>query len=98
MPRKRIDPDSPPMTDEFLKGFRPVREAAPELIIAQEERKRSPGRPKAETTKEAVKLRLSPSVISFFRQGGRGWQTRINVALEDFVAREARRAAKRAAK
>lgn len=43
MVRKPVDPDNPPITDEFFKRFRPVREVAPELIAAQEAVKR-PGR------------------------------------------------------
>jgi uncharacterized protein (DUF4415 family) len=39
------------------------------------------GRPRAEKTKQPVSLRLDPEVIDWFRQGGEGWQTRINDAL-----------------
>jgi uncharacterized protein (DUF4415 family) len=41
----------------------------------------SRGRPKAETTKDAVSLRLDRDVIAHFRRTGRGWQGRINDAL-----------------
>jgi uncharacterized protein (DUF4415 family) len=45
------------------------------------------GRPrKAEgERKEAVSIRLSADVLSFFRSTGDGWQTRIDKALRDFV-------------
>ncbi|WP_254045375.1 BrnA antitoxin family protein [Thiohalocapsa sp. ML1] len=36
---------------------------------------RSPGRPKAESTKQAVSIRLSPEVVAYFKAGGTGWQT-----------------------
>lgn len=39
------------------------------------------GRPKAETTKTLVSLRLDPDVIEHFRKGGPGWQRRINDTL-----------------
>jgi uncharacterized protein (DUF4415 family) len=39
------------------------------------------GRPKAESTKQPVSLRLDPDVIDWFRQSGPGWQTRINDEL-----------------
>jgi uncharacterized protein (DUF4415 family) len=45
------------------------------------------GRPKKADAKEPVNLRLSPHVLAHFRAGGRGWQTRINAALESVVAR-----------
>jgi uncharacterized protein (DUF4415 family) len=49
------------------------------------------GRPKAANPKEAVSLRQSPKVLKHFRAGGRGWQTRINAALEAYVARTPKR-------
>jgi uncharacterized protein (DUF4415 family) len=39
------------------------------------------GRPKLDNPKQAIKLRLDTDVITHFRAGGRGWQTRINAAL-----------------
>ena len=38
------------------------------------------GRPKAATTKEAVKLRLDADVLAALRASDDGWQTRINDA------------------
>jgi uncharacterized protein (DUF4415 family) len=106
MERDRIDPDSPPMTDAFLEGFKPVREVAPELVVLEESVKAKRGRPPAEETKEAIKLRLSPRVLRHFRDGGPGWQTRINETLElavfgtqaEAIAQAKRLAKKRAAK
>ncbi len=46
------------------------------------------GRPPKPDAKEAVSLRLSPDVLTHFRAGGPGWQTRINAVLLDAVARE----------
>jgi len=42
---------------------------------------RPAGRPRKTAPKTAVSLRLDPDVLSFFRGGGRGWQSRINAAL-----------------
>ena len=39
------------------------------------------GRPPSEQSKRAVSLRLDPDVISWFKQGGVGWQSRMNAAL-----------------
>jgi uncharacterized protein (DUF4415 family) len=50
------------------------------------------GRPPiGERPKQAVKLRISPDVLEYFRAGGPGWQTRINATLERAVVRERRR-------
>jgi uncharacterized protein (DUF4415 family) len=39
------------------------------------------GRPKSDNPKEQVTLRLDAEVLEHFREGGAGWQTRINSAL-----------------
>ncbi|MCB1503213.1 MAG: BrnA antitoxin family protein [Bauldia sp.] len=43
------------------------------------------GRPPVATRKEAVSIRLSQDVLRHFREGGPGWQTRINEALRDWI-------------
>jgi len=45
------------------------------------------GRPKAAITKKQVSVRLSRNVITFFQKEGKGWQTRLNDALEEYVAK-----------
>ena len=50
------------------------------------EQKRVSGRPKAEETKERITIRLSPEVIAYFRATGKGWQTRMDDALKEYVA------------
>jgi len=47
------------------------------------------GRPRSESPKKAVNLRLSERVIIGFRAGGPGWQTRINAALEEWLSEHA---------
>ncbi|NBC47832.1 MAG: hypothetical protein GVY22_07560 [Gammaproteobacteria bacterium] len=44
------------------------------------------GRPKADATKQAISIRLSPEVIAYFKAGGPGWQTRIDAVLREYVA------------
>ena len=39
------------------------------------------GRPKAESPKQPVSLRLDRDVIDWFKRKGEGWQTRINDEL-----------------
>jgi uncharacterized protein (DUF4415 family) len=43
------------------------------------------GRPKADVTKERITLRVSREVSEFFRATGKGWQTRMNAALVEYV-------------
>jgi uncharacterized protein (DUF4415 family) len=39
------------------------------------------GRPKLDSPKEAIKLRLDADVLEAYRETGDGWQTRINADL-----------------
>ena len=65
------DPDSRPYTDEEWEAVKP-------LI-------RRGGRPRAENPKVHTGLRLDAEVLAAFKAGGRGWQTRINEALKDWL-------------
>jgi uncharacterized protein (DUF4415 family) len=48
------------------------------------------GRPKSAAHKLPVTVRLDPQVVEYFRASGRGWQTRVNEALADYVSRRTR--------
>jgi uncharacterized protein (DUF4415 family) len=65
------DPDTYELSDEEFKELRPVLR----------------GRPKAAVHKVHVNVRLDPEVVEFFRAAGRGWQTRMNAALAQYVKR-----------
>ncbi len=52
---------------------------------------RGPGRPRVPAPKKSVHLRLSPDVLSHFRQTGPGWQTRIDDALRKVAKLSARK-------
>jgi uncharacterized protein (DUF4415 family) len=43
------------------------------------------GRPKAASPKQQITLRLDREVLDRFRDGGEGWQSRINSALRKAV-------------
>ena len=44
------------------------------------------GRPKSAVTKERITIRLSPDVTQYFRSTGKGWQTRMDKVLREYVA------------
>jgi uncharacterized protein (DUF4415 family) len=44
------------------------------------------GRPRSTASKERITIRLSPDVLAKFRAAGRGWQTRVDLALRDWLA------------
>lgn len=43
------------------------------------------GRPPVARPKVSTTIRLSPDVIDYFKLGGRGWQTRIDKALREWI-------------
>lgn len=76
------DPDNPEVTEEELKEFRPFREVYPDLAEAID---RKLGRPRAESPKKAISIRLDQEVIDRFKATGDGWQSRMNEALRKAV-------------
>ena len=76
------DPENPEWTEEDLKRARPFAEVFPELLKGIEEMRRARGRPRLETPKKLVSLRLDQDVVEKFRATGKGWQSRINDVLK----------------
>lgn len=70
------DPGNPEMTAEEFSRLRPFSELLAEKRM---------GRPPKERPKEQVTLRYDAEVIEAFRATGRGWQTRMNDALKDWL-------------
>ena len=44
------------------------------------------GRPVSNNPKIATTVRLSPEVVAYFKAGGKGWQTRLDSILREYVA------------
>jgi uncharacterized protein (DUF4415 family) len=74
--------DNPEATEAELREFRPFREVFPELAASID---RKLGRPKADSPKKAISLRLDAEVIERFKATGDGWQSRMNEALRKAV-------------
>jgi uncharacterized protein (DUF4415 family) len=70
--------DAPELTADML--------ADAEVFKGEQFARRGPGRPKAEVTKEAISVRLDPDVLARLREGGPGWQSRINTVLRKALA------------
>jgi len=77
------------LTAEDMALFKPAAEVlTPDVYAALLDMNRQAklrGRPKAAVNKERVTLRLSPEVVQAFRASGKGWQTRVNEALREWV-------------
>ncbi len=48
------------------------------------------GRPAGTAKKTQTTVRISNEVLTFFRSSGRGWQTRMDQALKQYVAAQPR--------
>jgi uncharacterized protein (DUF4415 family) len=64
------DPDARPFTEAELAQARALR---------------SGGRPRTSAPRKNICIRLSPAVEEAFRATGKGWQTRMNAALIDWL-------------
>jgi uncharacterized protein (DUF4415 family) len=75
-PSTWVDPDdAPKLSDEFF-----VR--ADEFIGDKLVRR---GRPPSDSVKRSVTVRYDADVIAAFRSTGKGWQTRMNEALREWI-------------
>jgi uncharacterized protein (DUF4415 family) len=84
-----IDEENPEITPEELRRTRPAPDVLAELFgenVTQELLRRSRrGRPLKNEQERKVNqtLRIDPDVLEAYKQGGKGWQTRINQVLRD---------------
>jgi uncharacterized protein (DUF4415 family) len=84
------NPDSPELDDEWFKRARPAAEVLPPGVYAGlVAMRRRPGErgPQKSPVKERISIRLSRDVTEYFRATGDGWQTRIDEALRDYLAK-----------
>ena len=80
------DPDNPELTKAWFAKAKPAREFfPPDVYAALVAMKRPRGRPKAEEPKVFTGIRLDVDLLNAFKSTGKGWQTRINAALRQFM-------------
>lgn len=79
----KSDPDNHEWSDEDFRNAKPASQVLPPAIYSALVAKRSRGRPKSEETKIFTAIRLDVDVLKTFKSGGKGWQTRINEALQE---------------
>jgi uncharacterized protein (DUF4415 family) len=83
LPPEDYDPVAP-LTEAEIKRLRPAPQVFAELGIPVP---RPIGRPKADTVKRSVTIRMDQDVVDYFKASGPGWQTR----MHEVLAREARK-------
>ncbi|MCF8004293.1 MAG: BrnA antitoxin family protein [Chromatiaceae bacterium] len=80
-----FDPDNPPLEPEFWENAVFVAGGGPEAVkAALAERRRLRGPQKA-PTKIPATIPLDPDVLAGLRATGKGWQTRANAALREWL-------------
>lgn len=80
------DADNPEFSAHGFTEPRTVEEVfGPDLAQKLSAMRRPVGRPKADDPKVFTAIRLDADVISAFKATGKGWQTRINAALKDWL-------------
>ena len=80
------DQDNPELTKQWFAKARPAAEALPpQTYAALVALKRPRGRPKANATKVFTAIRLDADLVDAFKATGKGWQTRMNAALRQFI-------------
>lgn len=70
----------------FAKAKRASETFTPDAHAALAAMKRPRGRPKADETKVFTAIRLDADLLEAFKSTGKGWQTRMNAALRQYIA------------
>lgn len=86
------DLDTYELTEADFKRMRPAAEVLPEIFgaaMAAEMLKPKGGRPRTGSPKIFTGIRLDADVLDAFRATGKGWQTRMNEALKEWLKEHA---------
>jgi len=78
--------DAPELDEEF---FAKARKLVGNKEVSDSEFRaavRARGRPRKANPKIPVHIRFSPEVVAYFRSTGKGWQTRMDEALKEWIA------------
>ncbi len=83
-----IDEENPEWTAGDFKKARPASKVLREILPARAAEKMlapKPGRVLGSGTKSSTTLRFDSDILAAFKATGKGWQTRINNALRDWL-------------
>ncbi len=82
-----IDDENPEWTDADFARARPAVDVLPELFGEKTAKAmlKPRGRPPAEVVKERITIRFDADVLEAFRATGKGWQSRVNEAMRDWL-------------
>lgn len=83
------DSDNPPLTDEQLAQMRPACEVLPPALFESLVKASRVGRPLANgVAKKSITIRIDEDLIEQLRASGKGWQTRLNAHIRQWINEE----------
>ena len=92
MPRKKnpeaLDDDNPELDASWFAKAVPAEQVLAATLgadVTADLLKPKRGRPVLEAPKQHVNIRLDADIVSAFKRPGRGWQTRLNSALREWL-------------
>lgn len=71
--------------------YNPNRDSEVEAYWSNAQVSRKGRGPQKSPTKESITIRLSADVVGYFRASGKGWQSRVDDVLSEWVASHAER-------
>jgi uncharacterized protein (DUF4415 family) len=80
------------MDESSLNTMQSFNDVFPDIVQAQAKGELTAhpvGRPKAQNPKQAVTIRYDAAIIDYFKSTGKGWQTRMNDALNEWMKEHA---------
>ena len=83
------DSENPEADAQWFDKARPAKEVLAHLVgekSASDLLKPKRGRPPLPSTKRHINLRIDEDIIRAFQQSGQGWQTRMNLALREWLS------------
>ena len=81
-----FDAENPEWTEaDFARAKKPEDILSASVLTAFPKTAKRLGRPIKENKKSGIYIRLSPTVLAHFKAMGKGWQTRIDEVLSDWV-------------
>jgi uncharacterized protein (DUF4415 family) len=80
------DSDARELDAKWFAKAKPASKVLPPETYAALLAKRPRGRPKAAETKVFTAIRLDADLLATFKATGKGWQTRVNAALRQYIA------------
>ncbi|MCC8998490.1 MAG: BrnA antitoxin family protein, partial [Candidatus Contendobacter sp.] len=79
------DPNDPAAVDAFWRNARVTPGGGVSATRSALHRARGPG---LKPRKQTLTVRYSPEVVAYFKATGQGWQTRMDEALKEWIARQ----------